>query len=313
MANEHRYKKGKTKKSAKKPVILIITIIVLIAIAAIFIVNNLAVEKDKSNKPTEFVEHELETFKKNGFVEIDDPMLGHISIEVAAGATKNTYDLNSIVTDENNIKSYYHNGEIASTTGVDLSSYQGDVDFEQLKALGIDFAILRIGGRAYGDEGKIYFDDNFDSYYEQAKSAGLKVGAYFFSQAINIEEAKEEADAVIYALGGKKLDYPVAFDWEYIEDDFARTEYVNNELTDIAVAFCNEIEKNNLVPIIYSNTYLMYYVYDMTRLKDYDFWVADYGDYPTMYYGFTMWQYSTDTILPGMDSPIDLNLCFKNY
>ena len=162
--------------------------------------------------------------------------------------------------------------------------------------------------RAFGMDVLVYTRS-----YEQAKSAGLKVGAYFFSQAINIEEAKEEADAVIYALGGKKLDYPVAFDWEYIEDDFARTEYVNNELTDIAVAFCNEIEKNNLVPIIYSNTYLMYYVYDMTRLKDYDFWVADYGDYPTMYYGFTMWQYSTDTILPDMDSPIDLNLCFKNY
>ena len=248
-------------------------------------------------------------------VTINDSVLGTVEIQTVGGVVLNTYDTDNLVLEENGYYSYYVDGEKVSEMGVDLSEYQTDIDFAAMKASGIDFVMLRVGGRYYSDEGGLYKDDAFLSYYRQAKDAGLKVGAYFFSQAASVDDAQEEARYTLELLDGLTLDYPVAFDWETIEDDDARTDGVTGEeLTAIAEAFCDTIRQGGYRTIVYASTSLMLQSYDFETMKDYTFWLADYREFPAsdkMYYDFTMWQYTTEGTVDGVNVPVDLNLCLK--
>ena len=249
---------------------------------------------------------------ESSVVEVNDPILGAVEVPVVQGASVNTYSADDLVTGDNGLYSYYRDGKKVSEVGVDLSEYQTDIDFAAMKSFGVDFVMLRVGGRYYSDEGGLFSDTAFDSYYEQAKAAGLKVGAYFFSQAASIEDAEEEAEYAVGLLGGKKLDYPLAFDWETIEDDSARTDNVSGgELTGIAAAFCDKVKAGGYRPIVYASTSLMLQSYDFEVMKNYEFWLADYREFPVserMYYDFTMWQYTTEGTVDGVGSPVDLNL-----
>ena len=243
-----------------------------------------------------------------------DSELGEITVKKVDGAALNTYDINNLVRNDRGYYEYYVDGKLASEVGIDLAEYQGDVDFSAVKDSGVDFVILRIGGRYYSDEGKLYEDGRFDSYYEQAKAAGLKVGAYFFSQSASVEEAVEEAEFVAAKLDGRDLDYPVAFDWEIIEDDDARTDNMGGKtITAMAEAFCDAIEDEGYDSIVYSSTSLMLQSYDFETMKDYEFWLADYREFPEMYYDFAIWQYATDGEVDGVNGTVDLNICFKPY
>lgn len=245
-------------------------------------------------------------------VAFTDSELGEITVKKVEGAELNTYDPAFLQNNANGYYEYVVDGKVTSEVGVDLAEYQGDVDFSAVKASGVDYVILRIGGRYYSDEGALYEDGRFDSYYEQAKNAGLKVGAYFFSQAASRADAIEEAQFVLEKLDGRSLDYPVAFDWEKIEDDAARTDNLTGgEITDVAKAFCDTINSAGYKSIIYANTSLMLQSYDFETMKDYDFWLADYREFPNMYYNFIMWQYATDGSVSGIDGAADLNICFK--
>lgn len=247
-------------------------------------------------------------------VTINDSVMGDIELQTVEGAEISTRTEENLKTDENGFYAYYENGEKISHIGIDLSSYQTGVDFEAVKNSGVEFVILRIGGRFYGDDGTCYADEAFDSYYQQAKAAGLKVGAYFFSQAASPEDAVEEAKFTLDKLNGKALDYPVAFDWENIADDAARTDNVTgDELTSIAEAFCDTIENAGYKSIIYANTHQMFILYDFETMKDYDFWLADYRSFPTMYYNYDIWQYSTDGTVNGVEGNVDLNISFTNF
>lgn len=303
------------KRRGMTPFLIIAGVVLAGIIAAVAItVSRGTSSSPQESKETLFIEQATELIKKGEKIQIQDPELGLIEIEAVAGAVKNNYDNDNFALDDDGFLTYYIDGETASCTGVDLSEYQGDVDLEKVKAAGVDYVMLRIGGRYYSKEGGLYDDDSFLTYYENAKKAGLKVGAYFFSQAASTDDATEEANFVIEKLDGLALDYPVAFDWETIADDSARTDVVTGEmLTDIAEAFCDTLSEQGYDGIIYSNTALMYYMYDLERMKEYEFWVADYAPYPTMYYGFTMWQYTTEGIVDGIDGTVDLNVCFKNY
>ena len=248
-------------------------------------------------------------------VTINDSELGTVEIQTVDGVVLNTYDAENLVLEDNGYYSYYEDGRKVSEMGVDLSEYQTDIDFGAMKASGIDFVMLRIGGRYYSDEGGLYKDDAFRDYYDQAKAAGLKVGAYFFSQAASVEDAQEEARYTLELLDGLKLDYPVAFDWETIEDDYARTDGVTGEeITLIAEAFCDTISGGGYKTTVYASTSLMLQSYDFETMKDYTFWLADYREFPSsekMYYNFTMWQYTTEGTVDGVNVPVDLNLCLK--
>ncbi len=289
-------------------------LVVACVLVVVFTSINSNDEKNTNTTDTEFVEQKTEYIKKGEKITINDPAMGAIEIEAVEGFAKNTYDNDNFVIDENGMMTYYIDNEVASCMGVDLSEFQGEVDFEKLKEQGFTFVILRIGGRYYSQEGGMYVDTNLHNYYKGAIDAGLKVGGYFFSQATNEEEGVEEAQYAIDQIRGMKFDYPIAFDWETIEGDSARTDDVSGEnLTNAAIAFCDAVEENGFKSIIYSNTNLMYYKYDLERLKDYEFWVADYENHPSMYYNFTMWQYNVEGQVDGIDGPVDMNICMKNY
>ena len=140
------------------------------------------------------------------------------------------------------------------------------------------------------------------------------MGAYFFSQATTTEEAVEEADAVIDALAPYDITYPVVYDWELVYHDNARTDDVSVEaLADCCVAFCERVKDSGYTPMIYQNTGTAMHKLDLPRVKDYDFWLAEYSSKPSYYYDFKIWQYSNTGHIPGVEGDVDLNICFRPY
>ena len=245
-------------------------------------------------------------------IHINDSTLGEIWITELEGVPVNSLN-NENFTSDSTFKYYSENGRPASTEGIDISSYSGDIDWARVKESGIDFVMIRIGGRGYGDEGALYPDERAVEYITDAKNAGLKVGGYFFSQAINTDEAVEEADYVKSILGDIKLDYPVAYDWEIIKDDDARTDNVTAaETTACARAFCDRIKELGYKPMIYSPSRELYFKYDLSQLADIDIWYCEYADVPNFYYQFSMWQYSSTATVDGIEGAVDLNICFSS-
>ena len=257
--------------------------------------------------------------KEEAFYQLDgkkilmhDSTYGEIFEPVYQDVPASTLDLNNLVM-RNGYAYYSENGEVISTTGIDVSEYQGEIDWEQVKQAGIDFAFIRVGYRTYGD-GIITYDSAFQRNIEGAQEAGIKVGAYFYSQATNADEAIEEADAVIDALAGYDITYPVVYDWELVYHDNARTDDVSVEaLADCCVSFCERVKDSGYTPMIYQNTGTATHKLDLPRIKDYDFWLAEYGDQPSYYYDFKIWQYSNTGSIPGVEGEVDLNICFRPY
>lgn len=269
--------------------------------------------EQNSTAETQAVEATDTTVKTTGEkIHINDSTLGEIWITELEGVPVNTLNNDNFTADVN-FKYYNENGKAASLEGIDISSYSGDVDWEKVKASGIDFAIIRVGGRGYCDAGEMYPDDKAIEYINGAKDVGIKVGAYFFSQAVTTAEAIEEADYVKEILGDIKLDFPVAYDWEIIKDDEARTDSVSAaQATECARAFCDRIKEHGYTPMLYSPSRELYFKYDLSRLSDIDIWYCEYANVPTFYYEFSMWQYSASGTVDGIDGAVDLNICFTN-
>ena len=245
-------------------------------------------------------------------IHIDDSSLGEIWITELDGVPVNTLNNDNFSADSN-FKYYSKNGKPASIEGIDVSSHTGDIDWQKVKDSGIDFAMIRIGGRGYGESGQLYTDEKAIEFINGAKDAGLKVGGYFFSQAINDEEALEEADYVKKVLGDIELDFPVAYDWEIIKNETARTDTVSaSQATKCARIFCDRIKELGYTPLIYSPSRELYFKYDLTQLADIDIWYCEYANAPTFYYQFSMWQYSESGTVDGIDGNVDLNICFTN-
>ena len=223
---------------------------------------------------------------------------------------KNTFEKDDFAADpEGNLT--YVGGEYKASRGVDVSQFQGDIDWQAVYDSGVRFAVLRAGGRYYGS-GELYSDDKFLENLEGARSAGLRVGAYFFSQAISVEEAREEARYVLELIGDRELDLPVFFDWERVVDSDARTHALDNEtLTECAVTFCEEMKAAGFEPGVYVYNDTGYHGYDLSRLQDYMLWCAGVGSYPYFYYAHTVWQYSFRGAVPGINGDCDLNMMFE--
>ena len=209
---------------------------------------------------------------------------------------------------ENGVPVYY-GSEYRTQLGIDTSEHQRDVNW-QIAAQVLDFAYIRIGYRGY-TEGGIFLDPWFETNITGASAAGLDTGVYFFSQATNVSEAIEEAEFVIDHLRGFRVNLPVMFDWEKIDEEQARTAGLGDlTLTDCAVAFCRTIENAGYDAGVYFNRYLGYYGFDLSRLTDYAFWVSVPGDFPDYYYACDYWQFSFASFVPGVTDDADLNLRF---
>ncbi len=204
----------------------------------------------------------------------------------------------------------YEDGEYM--LGVDVSHHQGAIDWEKVKADGYDFAILRIGYRGYGSTGSLNADKEFENYYRDARAAGLKTGVYFFAQAINEDEAKEEAEFVLDILDGRPIDLPVVYDPESILDDEARTDDVTGEqFTANTKVFCETIVENGYDPMIYANMLWEAFELDLEQLSDYPVWYADYEPVPQTPYDFVLWQYTNEGNVPGISGVCDLDIWIR--
>ena len=202
----------------------------------------------------------------------------------------------------------YRGRDFIALRGIDISEYQSDIDWTQVRRAGIDFVIIRCGYRGY-EKGTLCPDSAFAAHAAGAYEAGLQVGAYFFSQAVTPEEAAEEADYTLTLIRDCHVNLPVMIDWERVSADTARTNAVDiTDLTDIAQAFCETIEKGGYDAGIYFNRQLGYYAYDWSRLQDYAMWVADYNAWPDFYYTPDFWQYSAGSQVPGISIQTDMNL-----
>ena len=221
---------------------------------------------------------------------------------------KNPYDPDAFQLD--GVQMAYEGEDISDyRLGVDVSFYQGKIDWEKVKAAGYDFAIIRLGYRGYGEEGNIHLDEMYKTNIENASAAGLDVGVYFFAQAVNKEEAREEAEFVIDHLEGYELDMPVVYDPESITGDESRTQDVSGkQFTKDARAFCEEIEKAGYESMIYSNMLWEAYEFDLAKLADYPIWYADYEAKPQTPYNFRIWQYTESGQVDGIQGNVDLNI-----
>ena len=211
----------------------------------------------------------------------------------------------------------YDDPEVETSIGIDVSSYQGDIDWRAVKRSGVEYVFIRVGFRGY-TEGTLNLDSKFHQNIQGALDAGLDVGVYFFSQAISPVEAIEEAEFVLDAIQGYDITYPVVFDWETIGSSNARTNDIDNQtLTDCAIAFCDWVEREGYIPMVYFNLSVGYLMYDLSQLLDYDFWFAQYpasdAMYPTMYYDYQIWQYTSSGSVPGIDGNVDMNIAWKRW
>ena len=199
--------------------------------------------------------------------------------------------------------------------GIDVSEHQLEIDWEQLKNEDLDYAYIRVGRRGY-TEGGIFEDKYFERNLSGAQSIGLETGVYFFSQAINVSEAIEEANWVIDKIKDKNITLPVVFDWEEQKTDDSRTRGLDGKtVTDCAVAFCETIKNAYYVPCVYFYRIPGYYLYDISRLQQFTLWFAlpctpPEVTFPSFYYRINMWQYTNSAMLPGIPVECDLNYWF---
>ena len=232
------------------------------------------------------------------------------TVTIDPEAEKHTYDWDCLQNDGTSI-SYTGDDRYTLRRGVDVSEHQGAIDWAQVRAEGYEFALIRIAYRGYGEEGVLVPDDMFRTNIEQAQAAGLDVGVYLFSQAVNEEEAEEEAAMVVSLLEGYDLQLPVVFDPEHIRDDAARTDDVTGEqFTKNALVFCEAVETAGYQPMIYANMIWESMVFDLKQLQQYPVWYADYEPAPQTPYAFSFWQYSEKGSVSGIAGVVDLDVQF---
>lgn len=219
----------------------------------------------------------------------------------------------NIVTLENGEMQYIQGGQVLSHKGIDVSKYQGKIDWKAVAADGVEFAIIRLGIRGYGEEGRIVLDDMFHANVQGAQAAGIKVGVYFFAQAISQEEALEEAQFVLEQLSGYQLDYPVVYDVEKVSASSGRmNKLTQEERTQVALTFMGAIKDAGYTPMLYANMEMLSVLIDISQFEEYHKWYANYGS--TLYYpyAFSMWQYSEKGKVNGIQGDVDMNISFIN-
>ena len=195
-----------------------------------------------------------------------------------------------------------------SYPGVDVSSFQGEIDWKKVKNSGIRFAMVRLGYRGYGQAGNMVVDEYARKNLEGAQKAGLEIGVYFFSQATSIDEVDDEIFFFMQILGDTKITMPVVLDWEYISDT-ARTANVDaRTLTDMQKHFCETMLDFGYQPMVYFNWTLADKKMYLNELEDYPFWLALYQDRMTYPFRVEMWQYTCTGRVPGIEGDVDINV-----
>ena len=294
--------------------LIIVLVVVLLSVASLGMRKAVTIffTTADSGTPAEFASQDEEATNEDDMILLHDSAYGEVYLPVLEGVEKCSYDVEQIVR-RNSMCYYQEDGEVVSAVGVDVSSHQGVIDWARVKEAGISFAFLRCGLRTYGS-GRLEVDPFFDRNLAEATAAGLDVGVYFFSQAISVEEAEEEAEMTLTLLDGAPLTYPVVFDWEIVTTDHARTDDVSVETLGACTrAFCEKVKAAGYTPMVYQNKRTSYMKLDLRQTANYDFWLAEYAEKPSYYYEYRIWQYCSDGSVPGIEGDVDMNLCFVPY
>lgn len=191
--------------------------------------------------------------------------------------------------------------------GIDVSTWQGNIDWNKVKADGIEFAMLR---SSFGKENPSQQTDNkFWQNYSGAKAAGVPIGAYHYSYATTVEDAKKEADFFLSIIKGCEFEYPVAFD---IEDPSQM--YLGKQLiTDIIMTFCGRVQAAGYYVSVYTNLDWITNRIDMNRVKVFDIWLAQWNSQSTYGGSFGMWQYTSKGSVSGISGNVDMNIAYYDY
>jgi len=215
-----------------------------------------------------------------------------------------------LIKDDKGRFSYYLDGELQSRFGIDVSVHQGSIDWQAVAADGVEFAIIRIGYRG-ATEGNLYVDTHYEENIRGAAQAGIQTGVYFFSQAINMREAREEAEFVLQHLGGRQLDYPIAFDHERVPEIDGRANRITGaQISRYAEAFFQIIEEAGYEVLLYGNKGDLNRL-DNSLLDSHDLWYAEYEvASPSFNRDILIWQYSSHGHVNGIPNRTDLNIHF---
>ena len=228
-------------------------------------------------------------------------------VELAEGVPVSTLTEDDFETGEDGIPVY--KGEAYDTRlGVDVSFYQGDIDWQKVADAGVEFAMIRCGYRG-SSEGELFVDEKFEQNIQGAIDAGLDVGVYFFSQSTGAIEAAEEALFVLDLIKDYEIRMPVAFDWEPLEESRAQ-DIDRDELTASALVFCEMVKDAGYAPCVYLYRYIAYYDYELSRLAGIPLWIGAPGTTLDFYYEAAIWQFSFTSRIDGIDADVDLNLQF---
>ena len=228
-------------------------------------------------------------------------------MEIDPNVASNVYKTEAFLHNGNRMS--YGGEDYSYRLGIDVSHYQGDIDWDKVKASGIEFVFVRLGYRGYGEDGTLKLDTSFEKNIQGARAAGLDVGVYFFAQAVNEKEAVEEAEFVLENLLQYNLQMPVVYDPESILHEEARTDNVTDEqFTKNAKVFCETIEASGYDAMIYCNMLWQAFKLDLEELSEYPIWYADYEEYPQTPYHFEIWQYSNEGTVDGIQGNVDLNI-----
>ena len=189
--------------------------------------------------------------------------------------------------------------------GIDVSVHNGAIDFEKVKAAGIDFVIIRAGyGRTISQK-----DVKFEQNYKQAKAAGLKVGAYWYSYAMSATDAAKEAAACIEAIKGKTFEFPIYFDIE----EQKQFDKGKSFCSSLVKAFCNALEKAGYFAGFYTGRYAVMHYISEDVAKRYALWIAEWGNKVNYTGSYGMWQYSSTGKVNGIDGHVDMDTSYVDY
>lgn len=219
----------------------------------------------------------------------------------------NSYQYASALAPDEKGRLSYEDDRYVSLLGVDVSEYQKEIDWEKVKADGVDFAMIRLGYRGYFD-GSLQLDTRYKENIKAAHKAGLEVGVYFVSQAVSTDEAVEEAKFVLEQVRGKHVTCPIAFDMEPAAEGERIEELTAAERTAIADAFCEIIEKGGYTSVIYGNPSWLSHYLDLSYLTDRNIWLAHYTGITSYPYSHMIWQYTDQGRVEGISGNTDLNL-----
>ena len=213
----------------------------------------------------------------------------------------NTEPSEPVYTNFNSIVENYKNDK--TKIGLDISSWQGDVDFEALKNAGVEFVMIRVGG-TIGTNGEYFLDKKFKQNIENANKYGIQAGIYFYSYADSLEHARRDAKWVLKQIKKYKIDLPIAFDWEEWSN-FNEYHLSFFGLTSMAEEFLKVIEEAGYQGMLYSSkTYLE----NMWMKTKYDIWLAHYTSNTTYQGDYKIWQICENGKVDGIDGAVDIDI-----